>query len=276
VTFLHLQYCCQQHPACQRHEPGRLPKRVIDVGTQNQDPFLYVTNSDHVPYFSLSHCWGGHVSLQLRSDNQRSLQTGIPLGTFPKSFRDAIIITRRLGVRCLWIDALCIIQDDEADWGIEAAAMADVYEGALLNICALAAPNSETGFLYPRADGIVHFSAEDSNGHQQSLFVRMPEDDNQLQKAFDPHLEKEWDADGVLQQRGWTLQVRVLSRANLMFPAPGRGRGMMWECRSFRILETGRAWPSEPRLVRPLSSSSCPETYSERKVSKRRISLFPA
>ena len=56
-----------------------------------------------------------------------TLQTGIPAGGLPKTFRDAINITSCLRIRYLWIDSLCIVQDDKADWEREAARMAEVY-----------------------------------------------------------------------------------------------------------------------------------------------------
>ncbi|KAF4632436.1 hypothetical protein G7Y89_g5700 [Cudoniella acicularis] len=185
--------CCQKYPACKRYEPSKLPTRVIDVGSQDRDPSLYISKGELEPYFTLSHC--------------------IPLGMFPKTFQDAIVVTSQLGVRYLWIDVLCIIQDNAADWEAEAAAMADIYEGALLGICALRSPNSETGFLYPRTDDSIHFSAEDENGQQENLYVKFSVSDGILHES----LEDTWDDQGILQQRGWTLQERVLSRANLMF-----------------------------------------------------------
>jgi hypothetical protein len=231
--------CGQKHPHCRSYKAAKLPRRVIDVGINDRHPSLYLSKGEVGAYLTISHCWGGRVSPCLERRSIQSMQEGIPLRTLPKTFQDAIIVTRRLSVRYLWIDALCIIQDDASDWSTEAAAMAEIYAGAFLNICALASPNSETGFLFPRTDGSVHFTAQDVKGHNQRLFCKLSEGD----------LDQKWDADGILQQRGWTLQERVLSRSNLCFPAPAKGRGMMWECRSRRLLETtDRTWPSEPRL----------------------------
>lgn len=231
--------CAQNHPACKHYAPGKLPRRVIDVGSEVRNPTLHIADGEREPYLTLSHCWGGKLSSSLRKNNQELFQKGFHLSTLPKTFQDAIIVTRRLGVKYLWIDALCIIQDDLSDLNTETAAMAEIYEGALLNICPIGSPNSETGFLFPRTNGSVHFDAEDTMGHKQRLFLQV----------FEGGLDQKLDVDGILQQRGWTLQERVLSRANLCFPAPASGKGMLWECGFLRLSETSsKSWASEPRL----------------------------
>ena len=60
----------------------------------------------------------------------------IPLSLFPKTFHDAIQITRQLGIRYLWINSLCIIQDSKEDWAIEAAAMGGVFKNSYVTIVA--------------------------------------------------------------------------------------------------------------------------------------------
>lgn len=53
----------------------------------------------------------------------QDLKEGIAVSFLPKTFQDAIKITQRLRIKYLWIDCLCIIQDDPNDWGKEASAM---------------------------------------------------------------------------------------------------------------------------------------------------------
>jgi len=72
-------------------------------------------------------------------------QASIPPSKLPKSFRDAIQITRRLGYEYIWIDSLCIIQDDPADWERESAKMAEIYENAVLTIAVSDAVDSLRG-----------------------------------------------------------------------------------------------------------------------------------
>lgn len=72
-------------------------------------------------------------------------QKKIPFSELPKTFQDAIIITRRLGIQYIWIDSLCIIQDSGADWEQEAARMGAVYRNCLVCIAADGAVDSSGG-----------------------------------------------------------------------------------------------------------------------------------
>ena len=114
-----------------------LPTRVIDVGCLGQDETcrLYITNGRHDTYVALSHCWGDPG---LVPQDDISAVISVPRGNptyhdCRRTFVDAIRTTREIDVRYLWIDALCIIQDSEEDWAIEAAKMSAVYRGAYLH-----------------------------------------------------------------------------------------------------------------------------------------------
>lgn len=69
----------------------------------------------------------------------------IPFSQLPRTFQEATSIIRRLGFRYLWIDSLCIIQDDEADWQRESAQMADIYAKAALTVAASGSQDSKGG-----------------------------------------------------------------------------------------------------------------------------------
>ncbi|TVY55546.1 hypothetical protein LCER1_G002742 [Lachnellula cervina] len=69
----------------------------------------------------------------------------------PPSFRDAVIVTRELGIRYLWIDSLCIVQDDLDDWRKESAQMDRIYGMSFLTIIAAGASHSQGGCFVPRA-----------------------------------------------------------------------------------------------------------------------------
>ncbi|KXH27604.1 hypothetical protein CSAL01_00771 [Colletotrichum salicis] len=68
-----------------------------------------------------------------------SFRAGIQVGPLPKTYRDTISILKRLGLRYLWIDSLCIIQDSVDDWRKESITMAEVYRNGVINIAATAA-----------------------------------------------------------------------------------------------------------------------------------------
>jgi hypothetical protein len=106
-----------------------LPKRVIDIGGDGSKPICLVSSENlKARYATLSHCWGPKETHPLRTQikNLSQFLVAIPSEALPKTFQDAIIITREVGLRYLWIDSLCIVQDDIADWTQQAAVMGDI------------------------------------------------------------------------------------------------------------------------------------------------------
>jgi Heterokaryon incompatibility protein (HET) len=132
----------------------RLPSRVIDVGDLQEalddDVCLVDTGSlvlKNAPYVALSYRWGGGNHLTTTTDTLKARCGCIPFMDMPKTLQDAVTVTRRFGIRYIWIDALCIIQDDENDWSREAAKMGDIYLNAYCTIAAHAAGHADHGFL---------------------------------------------------------------------------------------------------------------------------------
>ena len=124
-----LRTCLREHKECSPLcEPASLlPTRVIDVGDKDSDPRLVTSTGKIEPWIALSYCWGGDSQFVFNDRTMDNLQKGIPLNSFPATLRDAVIITRSLGIRYIWIDALCIKQDSAEDWAREAAKMREVY-----------------------------------------------------------------------------------------------------------------------------------------------------
>lgn len=136
--------CQENHSACKfGTSPGTLPTRVIDVGSPDgrTEPRLRKSDGEPGDYIALSHCWGGKQPLITTKENKCSMKTCIPWAKLPNTFQDAISVTRRLGLRYIWIDSLCIVQDDAEDWEREAAKMALIFEAAYLTVAATAATN---------------------------------------------------------------------------------------------------------------------------------------
>lgn len=105
--------------------------RVIHVGVKDskgvfEEPRLQLGESSSGPWIALNHTWGGDESCRLLTENLQTRMNKIPMSELPETFRDAVIITRKLGLSYLWIDSLCIIQDDAQDWSTEAAVMGQV------------------------------------------------------------------------------------------------------------------------------------------------------
>jgi Heterokaryon incompatibility protein (HET) len=228
--------CQQQHLGCSRKESTPLPTRVIDIGPQGSHsrPHLHVTNSESAPYITLSYCWGGDVPSKTISTNFERYLDGLEISELPKTFKDAILLTRELGFRYLWIDALCIIQDDVGDWEREAAVMGTVYSNSVFTISALSSYTSSEGFLDERPPktmksvGIGYHQISESK-EWSNLSVR---------KIERTHF------DYCLSYRGWTLQERLLPAAVLHYTP----EGMIWECRTHCVWEHGEGHPTSGML----------------------------
>jgi hypothetical protein len=112
--------CKASHPDCSpKYRGGWLPTRLLDVGNGSGNTQVRLCCTDLLPpgvkYTSLSHCWVKKPCIRLTSETLCAFEKDIPVSELSNTFRDAITITRRLGMRYLWIDSLCIIQDSLLD-----------------------------------------------------------------------------------------------------------------------------------------------------------------
>lgn len=103
--------CQRDHEVCRTPKDTLLPTRVLDLGPCESSDTLetvkvYETNHSQAPYACLSHCWGTSHRLMTTADNIHAHKQGISIASLPKTFRDAVHFTRRLGIRYLWIDSL--------------------------------------------------------------------------------------------------------------------------------------------------------------------------
>jgi hypothetical protein len=124
-----------------------IPQRLIAVTGRLRLVELDVMEADE-KYAALSHCWGGSLGLTTTKANVRAFRRTLEAEVLPRTFRDAIELTRKLQIDYLWIDALCIIQDSEEDWQAESAMMGYYYRNAHLTISALDASDGSKGFLH--------------------------------------------------------------------------------------------------------------------------------
>ena len=146
-----LRTCRRHHSDCRKNKDATLPKRVIDVGlTNTEQPRLVETSNSIGTYITLSHRWGSVQPLATTKMNYTEHLEGLPAQTIPPLFQDAIVATRELGFRHLWIDSLCIIQDDVSDWESQCAVMDQIYENSAVTIAGSAAHNPDCHFLSDR------------------------------------------------------------------------------------------------------------------------------
>ncbi|KAK8240697.1 heterokaryon incompatibility protein-domain-containing protein [Phyllosticta capitalensis] len=145
-----IQNCSRRHDLCDDILAN--PTRLIDVapdetglGVKLRDYNSLSSGAPH-EYVALSYCWGGHEPKCMTTHEtiQRNMDY-ISWDLLPQTFRDAVIFTRGLGLKYLWIDSICIIQRDENDWCKEAGRMYSVYRGAKVTLAALFGNESTTG-----------------------------------------------------------------------------------------------------------------------------------
>lgn len=155
-----LEQCTRNH-ACGREQlqgsTTWYPTRLIDVGVIGSDrravKLIETARArPQGPYVTLSHCWGdANLIRKLTSTSLESLLGELP-SPLSRTFEDAILATRKLAARYIWIDCLCIIQDNKADWERESMLMAPIYSNALCNIAATTSKDSQGGLFYDRQD----------------------------------------------------------------------------------------------------------------------------
>ncbi|KAK3377535.1 heterokaryon incompatibility protein-domain-containing protein [Podospora didyma] len=148
-----MRTCIERHSTCRASGPPSLPTRLLDAGDTSTDTSVVrLIASKSLPlsttsYIALSYCWGTGAQLTTTLATLSTRQEGIPIDTMPATHRDLVALARQLGVRYLWIDALCIIQDGALDWETEAASMFSVYRHAQLTVVAGAGDSCHSGFL---------------------------------------------------------------------------------------------------------------------------------
>ncbi|VUC20080.1 unnamed protein product [Clonostachys rosea] len=235
-------FCEANHQHCRPAGHKFFPTRILDVGATDSESGnirlqhrnditteslipLQGHSRQYPPYWTLSHRWGNQDILKLCVGTEDKFRQGIPLSSLSPTFRDAILLVRRLGHRYIWIDSLCIIQDSRADWQKEASAMADIYSHSYCNISAIGASHSPstTGLFDP---------PQLSPRLLQPHAVSIPLKDRNSGMIDGPWLvwnDAIWESDienSPLSSRGWVVQERFLSPRIIHF-TPNQ---IYWEC----------------------------------------------
>ncbi|KAI1482125.1 HET-domain-containing protein [Daldinia eschscholtzii] len=226
-----LSVCTQRHQHCRTGSHSFLPTRLISVAGTNDEVRLIDSSeiSQHSRYVALSHCWGTRLPECLTTkENVLDQMENVAWTTLPKSFQEAILFTRKLGIDYLWIDSLCIIQRDPEDWLREAGRMFHVYRNAFLTLAASHAKDSSKGLFSSLGPGVqlqlgtIRHGAEEYQLYAQQSF---PETTNlYLNHRSEP-----------LFKRAWTFQERLVSPRILYFTK----HELIWECYSTTVCECG-------------------------------------
>ncbi|CZR44466.1 uncharacterized protein FPRO_14219 [Fusarium proliferatum ET1] len=211
-----LRVCDKEHGHPREASSGgyavQMPTRLIRVG-ESSEHLEDINDSGFLRYLALSHCWGGSTSLSTLTSNIDQFRNEIPHEQLPLNFQEAIRVTRALKIPYLWVDSLCIIQDDPEDWRREAARMGQVFSNAYCTIAATSAATSNEGFLTPKLSSTLSATLETPDGGLLHISEFMEDCNRDLESA-------------PLNTRGWVMQERALSRRTLHFTKTQ----VYWEC----------------------------------------------
>jgi hypothetical protein len=106
--------CEINHPYCRQHPSTPLPRRLIDIASLEANSVVLIDGLEScVPYIALSYCWGSKTQLTTTRITLDQRKTSIAVTDLPLTFQEVFMVAHRLNIRYVWIDALCIVQDDE-------------------------------------------------------------------------------------------------------------------------------------------------------------------
>ena len=214
---------CSEHGwAVAMQKPGFL--RLLDIESLS----IVVAEKPHAArYVALSYVWGGADTVKLRYANIEALSKtrGLEgyLSALPRTIIDAMEVVKSLGERYLWIDSLCILQEDSQESREQMATMDMVYGSALLTIVAAGGDSARAGISGVRP---VYFAPTERSGLSRQASQPVAKIGGDV-SVIAPMSSKQGVSSAVWNTRAWTFQERLLSRRMLVFA----NDEMVWHCR---------------------------------------------
>lgn len=193
---------CAKNHTCQSAKTPRLPTRVVDC-RDPQNPKLCAGSGLKANFAALSYVWGQAQPHSTYSTNIESYFSRIDISVLPQTIVDAITATHSLGLRYLWTDTLCIIQDSLDDKNNELPDMCNIYKNAYVTIIAACSKKAGDGFLHNRKNPVsTPLPFWLPSGELGTIYVR--EQERAPQKE-------------PVNQRAWCFQERVLASRALIY-----------------------------------------------------------
>ncbi|KAI0851665.1 heterokaryon incompatibility protein-domain-containing protein [Daldinia vernicosa] len=229
--------CAKDHKGCRDKlsDSHYVPTRLLDVG--RSDGMARLVEKSQIPldgsqlkYATLSYCWGSGLTLKTTKETKdEHSKVGIVVHSMPQTFQDAIEVVRKLGIRYLWIDALCIIQDIPEDWEAESVKMCDIFANSYITVSAAISTSSSESFLQrpqrnllnlpfrssliPDVCGIYSIQLDGRNGSPKNIDL----------------------SHTMWHSRAWVWQEQIMSTRQLIFAE----KGFQFRCNNGIRLERG-------------------------------------
>ncbi len=180
-------------------------------------------------YACLSHCWGGRTDSVLTTRETVDVhQQGIAWSSLSSTFRDALHLAWKLGIRHLWIDSLCIIQDDGDDWAEQSYEMASIYSNDLFTLAATASSDGSGGCFRKNTEHMWQRYQIPHDVWLKGMDASLPGETTPvfpcLYARVSLHCHEQ-----PLVERGWAFQEQLLSPRVLYF----NEHELAWSCRRY-------------------------------------------
>ena len=225
--------CHVNHTRCAEVKRSFQPSRVLDVGSEADSHIRLVEtkaypSTDFTKFVALSYCWGGDQAVKSTKATLASRLAGVSFIDLPITLQDSVTVCRKLAIQYLWIDCLCIIQDDPDDLIRELATMGRVYRESYLTLKASSASRSQDGFLEDRN------SQKDENLGIQARFVCQDGSIGSVILLREDKMVPPWPMQ-PLDSRGWALQEHELSPRILEYGI----HQARWLCQTVDLFDGG-------------------------------------
>ena len=207
-----------------------LPTRLLEIGSKGEANVILrdIVDASKVArlpreylFAALSYCWGSpNANVRLLKANMEEFRRGIALANLPATIQDAIYVVRAMGLQYIWIDALCIIQDDRDDQKRELQKIEAIFAGAQVVLSAAVADSCHKGFLQPRnlrelLGNVYRFPCYSSvDGSHEGAYV------------FSEGAISDCQQKDPIDKRAWTLQEHAQAVSLLRFGT----RQVSWKC----------------------------------------------
>jgi hypothetical protein len=264
--------CSEEHELCAGNNSTVLPTRILDVSPTGTEAELVLveTNGQSAPYAALSHCWGKKQIITTKLNTIDQWKKEIPMNLLSNTFRDAVQLCRRLEIRYLWIDSLCIIQDSVDDWVAESAKMASVYGDSYLVIAATRSSDGEGGCYSERMRS--HEILPGPGTSQEYAVISRPELEHVPWKSgMIEYLDRVGEF--PLLSRCWCYQEQLLGRRVLHFAK----EEMIWDCMTGITCECGKlenAFSIKKSYSEVLARAAKPDTLETSKTELKDEEIY--